>query len=168
MHYFFCNYNFAAHSAAQWLSADENKKRTRRPLKLPRYLTKTYLLNNKQHCICVLIYVLVNVALFVTSIRYRTYNMAVIVARACGMALNFNSVLILLLMLRHSITWLRTTPMRYILPIDNHVTYHRNVGYTIVVLSLIHTIAHLINIGKLVMYKLHIFNLSLTYFFLHV
>lgn len=135
-------------SAAKWMIPDDEQQKKPKERKLPIYFTKHYLINNRKHLIWTSLYILINTGLFLTCLRYRHTNAAVVIARGCGMCLNFNSALLALTMLRHTLTWLRMTVMRYFLPIDNHVSYHRFIGYFCVVLSVVHTVAHLINIGK--------------------
>lgn len=137
-------------SAAQWLKPprQETKKTCCSPP--PKYLTSSYYVNNKRGVIWFFIYILINIGLFLTCIRYRDQNPAVIIARGCGMCLNFNCAFILVLMLHSSLTILRMTPLRHILPIDESVFYHKMVGYIIVILSLVHTVAHYVNVGKFV------------------
>ena len=65
------------------------------------------------------------------------------------MGLNFNGAFVVALMLRHSLTFLRSTTFgsRY-LPIDYSIDYHKMVGFNISFLTIIHTVAHLVNIRK--------------------
>ena len=71
------------------------------------------------------------------------------VARGCGQCLNLNGSLILVLMLRQTLTFVRSTRVARLLPIDQHIIFHKTVGLIIAVLSLIHTVAHVGNAGKL-------------------
>ena len=123
----------------------ERKKQQQPPLH--ERILKT-LANNKRLYIWIAIYVIVNTGLFLTSLRYLHTNVWVVIARACGMSLNFNCVLILITMLRSTLTWLRSTGVGWLFPIDEHVQVHRFVGYTIVALSTLHAFAHCANLGK--------------------
>lgn len=60
--------------------------------------------------------------------------------------MNFNCAFILVLVLRKHFTWLRTKGGSSILPIDDFIEIHKIVGIVIVVETIIHTIAHLINL----------------------
>ena len=51
-------------------------------------------------------------------------------------------------MLRLSVTKLREKGLNYLLPLDKHVSFHALTGKLIGVYSLIHTVAHLVNLGK--------------------
>ena len=57
--------------------------------------------------------------------------------------LNFNCALILLLMLRKYITWLRTKGGSLLLPLDHHIDIHKLIGVIILIESILHTVAHL-------------------------
>lgn len=78
------------------------------------------------------------------------YTPVVIVARIGGILLNFNCALIIVLMLRHTASYIRmNTFLRKWIPVDDHIGAHRFVGYVIIVLSIVHTIAHMANFGTL-------------------
>ena len=64
------------------------------------------------------------------------------------MCLNFNSAFILLPRLRYFLTYLRSNRVfASLLPLDDSVWIHKVVGVIIFLLSLVHTIAHLVNIA---------------------
>ncbi len=77
-----------------------------------------------------------------------TRNWWIILARACGQCLNFTSMFILVLMLRHCITKLRELGLAVLLPLDRHIYFHKVTGRLIVIYSLVHTGAHLGNLCK--------------------
>ena len=54
---------------------------------------------------------------------------------------------ILVLMLRHSITKLREFGVNLLLPLDRHIYFHKITGRLIFVYGIVHTAAHLGNIG---------------------
>ena len=62
-----------------------------------------------------------------------------------GRCLNFNSMIILVLVLRYSITKLRELGLSKILPLDHNIYLHKVVGYLIFFQSLFHTVMHLLN-----------------------
>jgi hypothetical protein len=64
-----------------------------------------------------------------------------------GGMLNFNCSLVLLLMLRKHITWLRTKGGNIMLPLDCHIDIHKIIGVIILIESLLHTTAHLAYLG---------------------
>ncbi|XP_054736668.1 uncharacterized protein LOC129243576 isoform X1 [Anastrepha obliqua] len=118
---------------------------------LPHQLTLAYMKNNQAYVSYLFIYIAINMCLFISrAIQYRASNGFVIVARACGQCLNFNCAWILVLMLRHSLTYLRSQGLSSYLPLDNHIYLHKFTGIVVSILSLIHTIAHLFNFSIIV------------------
>ena len=67
------------------------------------------------------------------------------IARGGGQCLNFNPVVILILMMRLLITKIRGTFLSHILPLDHYIELHKLTGYVIVFFSLLHMFAHIIN-----------------------
>ncbi|XP_063702706.1 NADPH oxidase 5 [Culicoides brevitarsis] len=116
--------------------------------KLPYQLTAPYMKNNYVLVVFVVLYTLINAGLFISrGIQYanKGANIFVIFARACGQCLNFNCAWVLVLMLRHTLTFLRTRGFGVIFPIDHHIYLHKLTGILIAAYSLFHTIMHLIN-----------------------
>ena len=74
-------------------------------------------------------------------------NFFYLTSRACGKALLFNSMLVLILVLRKSITALTRFGFSKILPLDNNIYLHKVVGILIFCQGLVHTIAHFFNFG---------------------
>lgn len=64
-----------------------------------------------------------------------------------GRTLLFNSVLVLVLVLRYSITMLRDLGLASLLPLDQNIYFHKLTGRLIFVAAWLHAIAHLINFG---------------------
>ena len=65
-----------------------------------------------------------------------------------GRTLLFNSTLILVLVLRYTITKLRELGLAVVLPLDNNIYLHKTAGWIIFLQSLFHTVMHLNNFGK--------------------
>ena len=117
-------------------------------------LTIDYIKDNLSSIIVFILYILVNLALAIYVIIYRitvTRSHAfVVVARIGGMLLNFNCALVITLMLKQTILVIRTNSfLRKIIPVDDHIDFHKVVGRFIAVLSIVHTIAHMANFGRL-------------------
>ncbi|KAL8595540.1 hypothetical protein ACOMHN_000748 [Nucella lapillus] len=130
-------------SVAQWLRPP---KGTKSSVTVPRHLTWTYLQNNRVKVAFTLLFLLVNIGLYILNAwLYRHTNWYIIIARGAGMCLNFNCAFVLLLMLRRTLTFLRNTPLVHVLPFDQHVMFHKLAGYAIVFFTLVHTGAHLGN-----------------------
>ncbi|XP_044745460.1 NADPH oxidase 5 isoform X2 [Coccinella septempunctata] len=117
----------------------------------PYQLTWPYFKNNQVYLIFLAFFVLVNAVLFITrSYQYRKSNWYTIFARACGQCLNFDCMFVLVLMLRKCITFLRTRGFSSILPLDQHIYFHKVTGMLISLLSLWHTVMHCCNFSMVV------------------
>ncbi|CAF0823796.1 unnamed protein product [Didymodactylos carnosus] len=57
--------------------------------------------------------------------------------------LNFNCALMLVLMLRKHITWLRTKGAVILLPLDYHIDLHKIIGIILLCETILHTLAHI-------------------------
>lgn len=77
-------------------------------------------------------------------------NLIIVTSTPAGQCLNFNCAWILVLMLRHSLTYLRSQGLSSYLPLDNHIYLHKLTGIVVSILSLLHTIAHLFNFSIIV------------------
>ncbi|CAF1305315.1 unnamed protein product, partial [Didymodactylos carnosus] len=120
--------------------------------KSKRFFSITYIINNLKRTVFLLFYVLVNVSIIIwivirrETVIYRVYskmNGYIIVAKICAMLLCFNCSFIIVLMLKQTITIIRSSFLRYLLPVDDHISFHRYVGRFIAVLALIHAFAHI-------------------------
>lgn len=90
----------------------------------------------------------VNVALFAWAfLRYRQAgaNLYIQIARGAGACLNFDAALIVVPMLRHTLTWVRRAAWGRAVPVDDAVDAHAFIGEVVVALSLVHAGAHLLN-----------------------
>ncbi|XP_046423102.1 NADPH oxidase 5 isoform X1 [Neodiprion fabricii] len=130
----------------------------------PYQLTKPYMKNNYVYIIFTSAFLIVNAGLFVSrAIQYKSSNGFVILARACGQCLNFNCAFILILMLRHSITFLRTHGFSSVIPLDQHIYLHKTTGVLVGFYSIIHTIMHLFNFKLIVVNDYEINKGNYTY-----
>ncbi len=96
----------------------------------------------------VLIWAAANIALFAWAVaRYQQQGAPwmVQIARGGGACLNFNGALILLPMMRRTLTWLRRTWLHHILPVDESIAFHKLVGHAMWGFALLHTAAHFTN-----------------------
>ncbi len=95
-----------------------------------------------------------NLALLLYVVIYRSTiiksNVFEVFARIGGMLLNFNCSLIVVLMLKQTILLIRSNKfLRKLIPVDSHIDFHKFVGRFIAALAILHTIAHMINFGRL-------------------
>jgi len=97
-------------------------------------------------------------------IRYYVWIYFVILYWFAGQCLNFNCTFVLVLMLRHCITFLRTRGFSLFLPLDQHICFHKITGFFIFGYSILHTFMHLLNFSKLfILHRLSIFPLPFDY-----
>uniref|UniRef100_A0A8B9LYX2 NADPH oxidase 5 n=1 Tax=Accipiter nisus TaxID=211598 RepID=A0A8B9LYX2_9AVES len=133
-------------SAASWLKPPPPAERSCRP----RYLTRAYWHNHRSKLAFLGGYASLNLLLFIlAALQHMGLGKWLVVARGCGQCLNFNCAFLAVLMLRRCLTWLRTTPVAKVLPLDQHVVFHQLVGYVVLMLAAIHTGAHIANFSRL-------------------
>lgn len=93
-------------------------------------------------CLCICINVLH------VYVAQQHAHFLIVIARLNGGMLNFNCALILVLMLRKHITWLRSKGGGVLIPLDHHIDLHKIVGIIILIETLLHTVAHLAYVGQ--------------------
>ncbi|NWY33857.1 NOX5 oxidase, partial [Pheucticus melanocephalus] len=81
------------------------------------------------------------------ALWHRERGPALALARGCGQSLNLNCALLAALMLRRSLTWLRSTPLAELFPLELHVRGHERVGHLVLALGTAHAGAHLAHAG---------------------
>ena len=119
-----------------------------------KYLCAEYWNSNSNLQGSLLVILLVNIILFThrayhfkdfTSLSGLTPNPFYLLSRACGRVLMFNSVLVLALVLRNTITILRRFGLASVLPLDHNIYLHKLVGIMIFLQGLLHSLMHLAN-----------------------
>lgn len=73
----------------------------------------------------------------------------VALAKGCAQVINFNTALLIGSMCRILITWMHGTWLSYLIPFHRNSQLHKLTAISIVLLGLIHTIAHYINYTKI-------------------
>ncbi len=68
-------------------------------------------------------------------------------ARANGIVLNLNSMFILVFVLRYTVTFLRKLGLVYVLPLDQHLYFHKVAGALIFAQGWFHGVMHFVNFG---------------------
>ncbi|KFM67739.1 hypothetical protein X975_13448, partial [Stegodyphus mimosarum] len=115
-----------------------------------RKVTWQRIRNNWTSVVYLWLYFFVNLAIFGSrAYQYSDHNAFVIIARACGQCLNFNCAFIVILVLRQTLTWLRTHGFSQYFPIDQHLYYHKLTGWVIFFYSWLHTIMHIANFAAM-------------------
>uniref|UniRef100_A0A3Q3GIM9 RPGRIP1 like n=1 Tax=Kryptolebias marmoratus TaxID=37003 RepID=A0A3Q3GIM9_KRYMA len=132
-------------SAANWLKPPEVEQKKHQT---HRYLTRAYWQNNSRKLLFLCLYSLLNLLLFVGAVLYHRYGGGwFMLAKGCGQCLNFNCTFVMVLMLRRCLTWVRTTWVVRVLPLDQNILLHQIVGYAILFFTVVHTAAHVVNFG---------------------
>ncbi|CAF3973602.1 unnamed protein product [Rotaria sp. Silwood2] len=125
-------------------------------------LTVDYVKDNLSHIIFLILYLLVNLVLLLYVVIYQSNvtksHVIVVLARIGGMLLNFNCSLVIVLMLKRTILLIRTNIiLRKLIPVDDHISFHKFVGRVIVDLVILHVIAHMVNFGRMKEYSWRIY-----------
>ncbi|XP_075923678.1 dual oxidase 1-like [Petromyzon marinus] len=118
---------------------------------------KRYVENYRRHIFCVVIFYAI--VLCITAERGYYYAVAsehygirqvtevgIIVSRGTAAGVAFCYCFILLTMCRNIITALRVTPLNHYIPFDSAVGFHKIIAMTGLVLSLLHSIGHVVNV----------------------
>lgn len=84
-----------------------------------------------------------------------------LVARGFGQLLNFTCVVIILPVLRTCTTWLRSKGVHRFIPLDHNIYYHKLTGCFVLVYSVLHTVAHVLNFERLSNGDWYVLNLYL-------
>lgn len=130
--------------AGNWLSPPVEKQRRRLRDETLSKMKWATLRKNALTVSFIMLYFLINEGLFIwVAIVRRNEGGWIIVARVHGMCLNFNGMFVLVLMLKHSLTWLRSSRVGKYFPIDNHIDFHKAVAVVIFVQGLLHFVGHL-------------------------
>ncbi|PIK43894.1 putative NADPH oxidase 5-like [Apostichopus japonicus] len=144
-------------SAAEWLKPPRRSARGNDNINLyfgKLFKTIRLLSNNLSTVFLLVIFFSINIACGVWGVMdvYTTTpdKPWLMLARFNGRPLNFNCSFILVLMLRKSLTWLRSTRLAAILPVDQHVTLHKLVGIVVVLEAFLHAVGHFGNCADLI------------------
>ena len=127
---------------------DKNAKKKKTNSKFSKYTRLSFYRNNLSFFGIIIAYIILSIILiFVQLSYYSDYNAAVKVARTAGILLNFNCSLIILLVLRRLLTWLRNSFIgTNFLPLDDFIKFHKFIGFFLILLTVVHTIGHSINL----------------------
>ncbi|KAJ4487563.1 NADPH oxidase [Lentinula aciculospora] len=71
------------------------------------------------------------------------------IARASAMLCHVDVIFILLPICRNFISFMRRTPIGTVIPFDKNITFHKAVGWSICIWSMVHTLAHIVNVVNL-------------------
>lgn len=132
-------------SVPEWLSPQPFKARRI----FANFSCARYIKNNMSTVVTTVLFTVINIGLFTyNAIAYKHSGPAVSIARGFGLCLDFDTVTVIVLMLRKTLTWLRGTSLGPYLPLDQHINLHKVVAYVILMLAIGHTTAHCVNISE--------------------
>ncbi|KAJ6622253.1 NADPH oxidase isoform 2 [Mycena sp. CBHHK59/15] len=80
-----------------------------------------------------------------------TFGITFVIARSAAVVLHIDVIFILLPVCRNFISVMRRTPIGDVIPFDKNITLHKATAWSIVIGSLVHTLAHVVNLYRLTM-----------------
>ncbi|XP_041442661.1 dual oxidase 1 isoform X2 [Xenopus laevis] len=118
---------------------------------------RRFIENYRRHIICVVIFYGISIGLFVERAHHYAFEShhrgisevtmpGIIVARGTAASISFMFSYILLTMCRNLITFLRETFLNQYIPFDAAVDFHRLVAKTAIVLTVLHSVGHAVNV----------------------
>lgn len=125
--------------------------------KKSKFCRISYYQDNLFFFLTVILYLLIQIGLALLQFfLYIESNWAIRIARVSAILIYFNTDLVILLALRRFNTWIRNSIIgRYYLPIDKTIKYHKFCGFIILVLIMVHMIAHCINLCWFFIFNTH-------------
>ena len=117
--------------------------------KKKKYSQLSFYRNNLSYFITILLYILIQVffVLLQLLVLYPNLNVWLNFARAAGILLNFNTVIVVLLVLRRLNTFMRNSTIgRKYLVLDESLSFHKFIGFFILFLGWFHAFFHFINL----------------------
>ncbi|KAF5325318.1 hypothetical protein D9619_009796 [Psilocybe cf. subviscida] len=81
----------------------------------------------------------------------KTFGITFTIARTAALVLHVDVIFILLPVCRNFISMLRRTPLNDIIPFDKNITFHKATAWSIVIGTVVHILAHMVNFYKLAM-----------------
>ncbi|KAJ7438229.1 ferric reductase NAD binding domain-containing protein [Mycena galericulata] len=79
------------------------------------------------------------------------FGITFVIARSAAVVLHIDVIFILLPVCRNFISIMRRTPIGTVIPFDENITLHKATAWSIVIGSLVHTLAHVVNLYRLTM-----------------
>ena len=117
-----------------------------------KYCQLSYYRNNKAYFLTILVWILLQIffSLLQTLVLFPNLRWFMVIARICGILINLNACLIILLVFRRLNTFLRSSYIgRRFLVLDEFLEFHKFLGFYLLFLGIFHTIGHMINLCKL-------------------
>ncbi|XP_073474996.1 dual oxidase 1-like isoform X2 [Aquarana catesbeiana] len=118
---------------------------------------KRFIENYRRHIVCVVIFYGISAGLFIERAYHYTFESqhigiaevtlpGIIVSRGSAASISFMFAYILLTMCRNLITFLRETFLNQYIPFDAAVDFHRLIAKTALILTVLHSMGHAVNI----------------------
>ncbi|CAM9805533.1 unnamed protein product [Lampetra fluviatilis] len=118
---------------------------------------KRYVENYRRHIFCVVIFYGIMAGVMVERAYYyavgaehfgirQVTEVGIILSRGTAAGISFCYSFILLTMCRNIITALRETALNHYIPFDSAVEFHKIIAMTAVILSILHSIGHVVNV----------------------
>ncbi|XP_075432016.1 dual oxidase 1-like isoform X2 [Ascaphus truei] len=118
---------------------------------------KRFIENYRRHIVCVVLFYGISIGLFIERAYYYAYESqhtgiaevslpGIIVSRGSAASISFMFSYILLTMCRNLITFLRETFLNQYIPFDAAVDFHRLIAKTAIILTVLHSVGHAVNI----------------------
>jgi len=79
----------------------------------------------------------------------KNFGITYTIARAAALVLHIDVIFILLPVCRNFVSIVRRSPLGDVIPFDKNITFHKAVGWSIVGGSVVHTLAHIVNLYHL-------------------
>ncbi|XP_063687525.1 NADPH oxidase 5-like isoform X2 [Bolinopsis microptera] len=111
------------------------------------FFSKSFLVNNMALVSNMTVLVTIMVVLFFVGAWLNGESLALMIAKGTGKMINLCVVLLFLTMSRYLLTKIRATPLSKFLALDQAIDFHKAIGVFCLILSAIHTVAHLFYLG---------------------
>ncbi|KAG6898083.1 hypothetical protein C0992_006003 [Termitomyces sp. T32_za158] len=79
------------------------------------------------------------------------FGVTYVIARTAALILHVDVIFILLPVCRNFVSLLRRTPLNDFIPFDKNITFHKATAWSIVVWTVVHILAHMVNFARLAM-----------------
>ncbi|XP_049754036.1 dual oxidase 1 isoform X2 [Elephas maximus indicus] len=133
----------------------EKFQRSRRHQTVQQF--KRFVENYRRHIGCVAVFYAIAVGLFLERAYYYAFaahhtgitdttRVGIILSRGTAASVSFMFSYILLTMCRNLITFLRETFLNHYVPFDAAVDFHRLIASTAIVLAVLHSVGHVVNV----------------------
>ena len=136
-------------SEAIWIAPNEellvlfDERARKRPGRVARFFE-----NDRLEIAFIALWIAANVAVFAYSMilgrASQTTDPAMQFGRALGACIDLNGALVFVPMMRRLLTWIRSTWLGRVIPIDESLTFHKTVGHTLFALAVTHSAAFVV------------------------